>query len=147
MKRIALAVFAVGVVAAIAYAAPDTEPNRSNYQQYQHKAPQLFEKELRAFWIDAGTGSKIAGKNIAVAQAQDGGLGTSFCQFGHKALTNGDAGVTFRTAFGSIPSCTCSGTVAGGNACQVSTASTTAIGMSIQSADTAVAHYVCCGDL
>jgi hypothetical protein len=98
--------------------------------------------------LDAGEDSKVGGKTIAAAQAQDGGTTTPMCQFGHKALTNGDAGVTFRSAFTSIPSCVCSHVpTTNANECTITTASTTAIGMSVQSADTDVAHYICCGDL
>lgn len=54
MKRF-LAVLAVIVIATVAYAAPDVEPVRSWYQQYQYKVPEHFEKELNAAFIDAGT--------------------------------------------------------------------------------------------
>lgn len=148
MKRIVLAAFAALTVAAIAYAAPDVDPWRSVYEQRQHKVPQRFDKEIQVAYLDAGTGSKIAGRLIAAAQPQDGGILTSICQFGHKALTNGDAGVTFRSAFSSIPSCTCSHVpTTNATACSITTASTTAVGFSIQSADTDVVHFTCCGDL
>lgn len=56
MKRIPLfAVLAVLAYAVVAAAAPDVEPWRKIYQQYQYSVPQKFDKEVQAAYIDAGS--------------------------------------------------------------------------------------------
>lgn len=149
MKRISLAVFAVGIIAAVAYAAPDTEPWRSVYEQRQHKVPQRFDKEVQIAFVDAGVGSKVGARRIATAQALDGGLATPLCEFGHITLANGDAGIVFAPAFTSIPACTFSrvGATNGSAVVNISTApTTTVVGIGAQSAGTDVVNFICCGD-
>jgi len=124
MKRIHV-ILAALAIAAVAYAAPDTEPWRSIYEQRQHKVPQKFDKEIQVQFLDAGANSRVGGRLIAAAQPQDGGIVGSICQFGHQALTNGDAGVTHRSAFSSIPSCNCTHVpTTNANACTITTATT-----------------------
>lgn len=80
---------------------------------------------------------------------QDGGVSAPLCQFGYVALANGDAGVPFRRAFSSLPTCVCTHVaVTNANPCVISTApSVSAVGFSSASAGTDVVDWQCCGDL
>ena len=96
----------------------------------------------------ASMGATGALSSSGLVLAQDGGSATPLCEHGVIALVNGDAGVTFRRAFSSLPSCVCTRYGTTGNPCLISTAPTvSAVGFSAQSADTAFVGFNCCGDL
>ena len=99
--------------------------------------------------LDAGVRSKVGGATIGAIQAQDGGISTQLCQHGYIALTSGDAGIVFRSAFTSIPSCNCTHiATTNANPCVISTApTTTAVGLSALNGATDVINFICCGDL
>lgn len=54
LKAVHIALTLAALLGAIAYAAPDTEPWRSIYEQRVHKVPQAFTKEVSFEFIDAG---------------------------------------------------------------------------------------------
>lgn len=99
--------------------------------------------------LDAGLMSKVGGVLIGGLLSQDGGIVSNFCQFGYTALVDGDAGIVFTRAFGSLPRCQCTHVaVTTANPCVITTkASTTAVGFSSQSAGTDDVDWQCCGAL
>lgn len=162
MKRI-LGILAVIAIATVAYAAPDVEPIRSWYQQYQYKVPEHFEKELNAAFIDAGTVTvsgtgkvtqviatsvdagavRVQGSYTLISTEQDGGVTQMRLLTGYGVAGSNDLAVTFNPAFSAIPDCVCSSVNATAAACGVK-AIPTASAVTFRGANASDAMYWSC---
>lgn len=96
--------------------------------------------------------SFAAGTTIAtrLPVLDNNGGNQQVCLWGTKAMSGGSGSITFGTAFGASPICTCTHVnTTNANACNISSAgtpSTTAVTFAVTSGGTDVIHWMCCGD-
>lgn len=150
MKRIKAVhvTITVAILAAVANAAPDTEPWRKIYEQRQHVVPQKFDVEVQATFIDAGTiklsgtiplikttlldaGSGMVNGDLVitgtgtVATAKVAVLDAGVAFFNGEVAITGTTTSTTCTLDGASPA-VCTATVRAGSKCQCSLVGTTA---------------------
>lgn len=73
IKAVHIVLTLAALVGAIAYAAPDVDPWRKNYNPYQHEVPQAFNKEVNLAFVDAGQFATVKTSFLDAGQANVAG--------------------------------------------------------------------------